>query len=132
MNPRETNILVVGGAGMLGRPVAERLRLDGFTVTVMSTRPESASKTLGRDFRVVYGDVTLPETLRAPLEGQQCVFINLNSNLDERRYLEVEVAGTANVARLARETGAQRIGMISGASSHGEEIGVIYVDAKVR
>lgn len=131
MNSSHTNMLVIGGSGMLGQPVARQLAGDGFAVTVMSTNPDRARQALGDEFRVVYGDVTLPETLRAPLEGQGCVYINLNSKLDERRYHEVEIGGTANVARIAREMGVGRIGLISSATSHGEETGIIYVDAKV-
>lgn len=132
MNSNQTNMLVIGGSGALGLPVAKQLVDDGFNVTIMSTNPERAKTVLGGKFRIVYGDVTLPETLKTPLDGQRYVYLNLNSKLDERRYHEVEIGGTANVARLAREMGVERIGLISSASSNGEEIGIIYVDAKVR
>lgn len=132
MNSDQINMLIIGGSGMLGQPVARQLARDGFSVTIMSSNPEKAKAAIGDDFRIVYGDVTLPETLKTPLDGQRYVYLNLNSNLDERRYHEVEIGGTANVARIAREVGVERIGLISSATSVGEEVGIIYVDAKVR
>ncbi len=125
-------MVVIGGSGMLGQPVASQLAQDGFAVTIMSSNPQKAKNVVGEEFRIVYGDVTLPETLKAPLDGQRYVYLNLNSNLDERRYHEVEIGGTANVARISREVGVERIGLISSATSDGEEVGIIYVDAKVR
>ena len=125
-------ILIVGGTGMLGLPVAHQLKEDGFDVTILTTNMEAARARLGDAFRLVKGDVTSVDTLRAPMEGQDFVFLNLNAKLDPELYEKIEVKGTANAARVAGEMGIKRIGLISGASSQGTETGVIYLDSKVR
>jgi uncharacterized protein YbjT (DUF2867 family) len=127
-----SKILIIGGTGMLGLPVARRLKEDGFEVTILTTNPEAARARLGSAFELVRGDVTDGESLREPMAGMDFVYLSLNSQLDKRLYEQIEIGGTANAARIAAESGVKRIGMISGASSHGKEEGVIYLDAKVK
>jgi len=126
------NILVIGGTGMLGLPVARKLFEDGFRVTIMSSNPEKARATVGADIPVVAGDVTEPSSLSEALEGQEYIYINLSAKLDPELYQTIEIEGTANIARAATEKGIEKIGMISGASSEGVEKGIIYLDAKVK
>ncbi|MFZ5981015.1 MAG: SDR family oxidoreductase [Candidatus Zixiibacteriota bacterium] len=126
------NILVIGGTGMLGLPVARKLLEDGFRVALMSSRPEQAKVKVGADFPVIPGDVTDIKSLSAAFEDQNYIYINLNGNLDPKTYEAIEIQGTANIARAAVESGIEKIGMISGASSQGVEKGIIYLDAKVR
>ncbi|MBN1213046.1 MAG: NAD(P)H-binding protein [candidate division Zixibacteria bacterium] len=125
-------ILIVGGTGMLGRPVAEKLKEDDFKVTVMSSNPVRAKELLGDKFRLVPGDVTDIQSLRRAFENQEYIFINLASGHTPEGYQKIEVEGTANAARAAKELGIKKIGMISGASSKGVEKGVPFLDAKVR
>jgi len=125
-------VLVIGGTGMLGLPVARRLKADGFDAALMTTDIGRAQASLGTEFELVYGDVTRPETLPGPIENRDIVYLSLNAGHDPRRYREIEVSGTENVARVAAEAGVRRISMISGASSEGREEGIIFLDAKVR
>lgn len=125
-------ILVIGGTGMLGRPVAEQLHNDGFNVTVMTTSIDKARTIFGDRMAVVEGDVTKIESLKRALDGQEFVYLNLNAQLDPEKYETIEIGGAANVAAVAARMGIKRIGQISGASSRGEEKGIIYLDAKVR
>lgn len=125
-------ILIIGGTGMLGRPVAEQMAADGCDITIMSSHPEQARQVLNDKFRIVPGDVTDIESLKRAIDGHEAVYINLNSKLDPELYQRIEIEGTANVARVAAELGVKRIGNISGASSRGVETGQIFRDAKVR
>lgn len=125
-------VLVVGATGMLGRPVTEQLKADGFEVTVMSSNPQRAEQIFRDKFEIVKGDVTVPESLGSPLSGQDYLYINLNSHFDPVKYQKIEIEGTANLVRAAKEMGLKRVMHISGASSRGKEIGSIYLDAKVR
>jgi len=125
-------IIVIGGTGMLGLPVARKLHEDGFDVTIMTTDPVRTRARVGQDFRLVEGDVTHIESLKPAFEDQDYIYLNLNSRLDEKLYQKIEIDGTANAAKLAAEMGVKRIGCISGASSRGEEKGIIYLDAKVK
>lgn len=125
-------ILIIGATGMLARPVTEQMMLDGFEVTVLTTDRNKAERLFSGRARIVEGDVTKPETLKAPLDGIDGVYLNLNSKLDPATYQRLEVEGTATVARCCAEAGVQRLAHISGASSRGREGGVIFLDAKVR
>jgi uncharacterized protein YbjT (DUF2867 family) len=125
-------VLVVGGTGMLGRPVAERLREDGFEVTVMTSNQKKAGQILAGQFEIVEGDVTRPATLEAPIVGKDYLYINLSAHLDPDKYQRIEIEGTANLAKVAKECGIKRIMNISSAASKGKESGVIYLDAKVK
>ncbi len=117
---------------MLGLPVSERLKRDGFDVTIMSSNADRAKEKLGDRFDVVEGDVTRVESLKAPMAGKDFVYVNLNAELDPEKYQSIEVEGTAYVAAVAFAMGIKRIVMISGASSKGEIGGVLYLDAKVK
>lgn len=129
MNPK---VLVIGGTGMLGLPVARQLKNDSFQVTILTTNIDQAQARLGDEFELVLGDVTDPESLKKPLDGQDIVYLNLNAKHEAELYQAIEIDGSANVAKAAHEAGVKRIGMISGASSNGEEEGIIFLDAKVK
>ena len=124
-------ILVVGGTGMLGKPVAEHLAANEFDVTIMSSNPDKAKEIFSGNIDVVYGDVTNIESLKKPIEGQDFIHINVSAKLNPELYETIEIGGCDKISRVAKEIGVKRIGYISGASSHGEKRGVIYLDAKV-
>lgn len=123
-------ILIIGGSGMLGKPVTTRLAHDGYDVTVMSTRPELAARALGAQVRVVAGDVHDPESLRRTIKGHDAVYINLNAEDDPRKYQEVEIEGAAHVAAVARELDVKRLMMISSASVGEDQPESAYRTAK--
>ena len=50
-------ILVVGGTGMLGKPVADRLAKDGYEVRVLTHSPEKAKIMFGSEIELAAGDV---------------------------------------------------------------------------
>ena len=127
-----SSILIIGGTGMLGRPVAEQMAADGFKVTVLTTNWDKATEMFGGRVEVVTGDITDPESLKKPIEGKDAVYLNLNSHLDPELYEKIEIGGTATVASICKELGTKRLGNISGASSHGKTRGIIYLDGKVK
>jgi len=125
-------ILVVGGTGMLGRPVVRRLVHDGYRVRLMSHSPEKARRIFGDDIEMVVGDVTAPETLAAPLEGCEAVYINLGARMDPDLFEAVEHRGTVNIVKAARERDIGRIGMISALITGGVDSPYAYEAAKAR
>ena len=124
-------ILVVGGTGMLGKPVAEKLSTSGFDVTVLTTNVDKAKENFANSINITYGDVTKPETLKEPIEGKDFVYINLNAKMTPELYETLEIGGCESIAKISKELGVKRIGYISGASSHGVKKDIIYLDAKV-
>ena len=79
-------VLVIGGTGMLGRPVVRRLKVDGFEVTVMSSHPDLAREKLGDSYTVIKGDVIDKESLKMAIDGQSMVHINLSAHLKPELY----------------------------------------------
>ena len=90
-------ILVVGGTGMLGEPVARRLRADGYQVRIFTRNVEKARAKFGAEYEVAAGDVEDQPSLLAALQGCQAVHINLDGGLDP----DLERRGAENVARAA-------------------------------
>lgn len=103
-----TRILVLGGTGLLGKPVSRALVRDGFAVRVLSRHPEEARATLGGAVEVVGGDVADKDSLARALDGCQATHISIGGKVDQ---LSAE-----NVAALAVDSGLGRIGYVSGST----------------
>lgn len=104
----EKKILVIGATGLLGQPVANRLKDNGYKVRVMARNPEKAAAQLGDDFEIVQGDIQDQKSIEQSLGGCFGVHINLSG--------ELEQAGAEIVAALAARLKLQRITYISGTS----------------
>jgi uncharacterized protein YbjT (DUF2867 family) len=101
-------ILVIGGTGRLGRPVARHLKEAGFEVRVMSRDVEKAKKLFDESFEIVQGDVTDATSLERALNGCQGVHISVMGDDD---LLCVE-----NIVALAPKLKLERITYISGST----------------
>lgn len=102
---------------MIGKPVARKLRQDGYQVRVLTRDIDKAQSVLGPDFEYVKGDVQQPETIESALENCQGVHISLKAGPTPESYDRIEHRGTETVARLAREAGVERLSFLSGAST---------------
>jgi len=102
-------ILVLGGTGMLGQPVARRLKADGYQVRVLARDVEKAKKLFDGAFEIVPGDVTDVGSLEKGLAGCSGVHISVGGAVDQ---LSAE-----NVAALAPKLELERITYISGATA---------------
>jgi uncharacterized protein YbjT (DUF2867 family) len=105
----QEKILVLGGTGMLGQPVARRLKEDGYQVRLLVRDVDKARKLFDESFETVQGDVTDPGSLERAMEGCQGVHISVGGPVDQ---LSAE-----NVAALAPKLGLERISYISGATA---------------
>lgn len=65
-------ILVTGATGTVGREVVSQLHATGAEVRAMTRDPKSAAL---HEVEVVRGDLTVPETLTACLDGVDAVFL---------------------------------------------------------
>ncbi len=120
-------ILVVGGTGLLGRPVVRRLLADGYRVRVLSRSPDRARALLGEGCEVVGGDVDDPPSLEAAVGGCAGVHVNL-PEFDP----DLESRGTANVARAAARAGVGRLTYVSGMTVAEQNAWFPMVRAKLR
>ena len=123
-----TKVLVIGGTGMLGAPVARRLRADGYQVRIFTRNLDKARAKFGAEYEVVAGDVEDQPSLLAALQGCQAVHVNLDGGLDP----DLERRGAENVARAAARTGVQRITLLSGTSVKAGELLVRRDQGQVR
>ncbi|MEA2684327.1 MAG: hypothetical protein QOK05_2655 [Chloroflexota bacterium] len=110
-------ILVTGANGYVGRHVVARLASGGRQVRAMVREPGSYTPPAGVE--VVQADVTLADTLSAAVAGIEAIVhaAAITANLKEPykgAYLQINQAGTANLATAAAAAGVGRIVLVSG------------------
>jgi nucleoside-diphosphate-sugar epimerase len=119
-------ILITGGNGLLGRHLIPVLQERGDTVRVFTLPGEDTSWLEERGVAVFRGDVRIPGTLTAPMNGPEGV-LNLAGMmglwLPMKDYRDVNVTGTENVCRAALAAGVRRIVHISSWTVYGMNLG---------
>jgi len=123
-------ILVIGGTGMLGFPVAKQLKLDGYSVDILTTNPENAKKKCGNGYEFVRGDVKNNNALKEILKNYDGLHINLNSNSYKDLH-ETEVAGCHNIINALSGSNIKKITLISGLGVSMENTHVPFIKAKL-
>jgi uncharacterized protein YbjT (DUF2867 family) len=115
MNMENTNktILVIGGTGMLGKPVAQQLKADGFNVRLLARNPEKAKKLLGEGYEFMQGDVDNEASLRAALTGVDGVHISLKGGPTEADFERMDHFAVRDIAQIAKEKNVGRVTLIS-------------------
>ncbi|MFD1142861.1 SDR family oxidoreductase [Larkinella insperata] len=107
------NIAVLGATGLIGKPVTEQLIAAGYTVTILARNPDKA-KALFPKARIVRADLRNPESLRAGLQNQQAVYLNLSVRQAEKPGdFHTETDGMKILLDEARRAGVRRIGYMS-------------------
>lgn len=95
-----SRILVIGATGRVGREVVSELLAAGQPVRALTRRPEAAG--LPVDVEIVAGDLTMPESLDAGLQGVSAVFL---------LWTAPPASAPAVMARLAEQ--ARRVVLLS-------------------
>jgi uncharacterized protein YbjT (DUF2867 family) len=113
MNVDAQRILVIGGTGMLGRPVARRLKADGYNVRLLARSAEKARALLGEGYEVLQGDVEDSASLRRALAGVDGVHISLKGGPRPADYERMDHMATHNIAAAAKEAGIGRVTLLS-------------------
>ncbi len=106
-------ILVIGGTGMLGKPVAQQLKADGFNIRLLVRNPEKAKKLLGEGYELIQGDVDNEASLRAALTGVDGVHISLKGGPTEADFERMDHFAVRDIARIAKEKNVARVTLIS-------------------
>lgn len=101
-------ILILGGTGALGAPVAHSLRDSGFGVRIMTRDLQKARQMFDDTFDLFAGDPADPDCLEEALHGCYGIHISMPP--------EVEQQVAERVAKLAARHGVERISYISGAT----------------
>ena len=108
---REKNILVIGGHGMLGRPVVRRLRQEGFRVRLAARRPADASRHFSGAIDIVAADLADAASLDAALQGCQFVYLSVDTRHPDG--FRPETAGLKNLVTAARNHNTPRLLLLS-------------------
>ncbi|HEY3530990.1 MAG TPA: NAD-dependent epimerase/dehydratase family protein [Nocardioides sp.] len=111
------NILITGGAGFIGRHLADHLASrDDTAVTVIDNESLGDRRHLDLEkVRFIHGDLASRDDLEAALEGQDAV-VHLAADTrvmdsieNPQRNFDNNVIGTFNLLELSRELGVRRI-----------------------
>ena len=105
-------VLVIGGTGQLGAPVARQLRSDGYRVRLLARKPPAARH---RDPGLEYvpGNLDDTDSLRGALAGCAAVHVSVRGGPSADQYDRVEHQGPARVAELAALAGVGRLTYVS-------------------
>ena len=115
--------LVLGGTGMLGRPVVHCLTDSGHTVRILTRSTDKAYELFGDSVEIVEGSATNRDDLRAAMAGSHAVHINLTP--------ATEFAATQLVVELAQDQ-LERISYVSATTLSEENRWFPRVDEKLR
>jgi uncharacterized protein YbjT (DUF2867 family) len=100
-------ILVIGGTGVVGRPVVRTLIARGHAVRVMARDVRRAGAAVPESVTVVPGDLRDVGSIRRALAGCRAVFTAVSNPLRrERPDFDPDREGTENLIRAARSLGS--------------------------
>lgn len=126
-------VFVTGATGFIGHALVRVLRARGWDVTALVRRPDSAEAraiaALGAT--LARGDVTDPDSMRAPMSGADAVIHNAGMyemGLDaaaRARMTAINVDGTRHTLGLAQALAIPRVVYVSTAFYYGETGGQI-------
>jgi uncharacterized protein YbjT (DUF2867 family) len=108
------NITVIGGTGMIGRPVVQALHDAGFEVTAFVRDEAKARKLLPAGIHYAVGDLRNVHDVDRALKGQEGIYLNLNLNLPDGKHAwHAEREGIDNIVAAAQKNNIKRIAIIS-------------------
>jgi len=112
-------VTVFGGTGFLGRRIVRHLYDAGFAVRMASRHPDRAVMSFpdaGPQFQSVHGDINEDKSVTAAIEGAFAVVNAVSLYVERGRdtFQSVHVNAAERVARVARETGVEKLLHISG------------------
>jgi dihydroflavonol-4-reductase len=128
-------VLVTGAAGHLGAALVRELVEGGEKVRVFVLPEEDISSLNGLPLVVARGDVLDRESVKQAMEGVDTVYhlagiISIMPGRNEKMR-QVNVVGTSNVARLARELGVRRMVYVSSIHALGRPARGTPIDERV-
>src|SRR5258708_18897921 len=123
----QQTILVIGATGIVGAPVAQQLREDGYHVRLLVRDSKRAAAQLGSSFEYIQGSVEDRETVKQALSGCTGVHISLQAGSNPADIERVEHLGTLRVIELAAHQPLAHLTYVSGMFV-GAEVGAAVLD----
>jgi dihydroflavonol-4-reductase len=120
-------VLVTGATGFIGSEVTRQLASAGLRPRVLVRRPTRSAVLDGLDVEAVFGDLTIPDTLPAAVEGCDAV-IHLGGRAvfePAKRLEPTFVTGTRALADAAEAAGARRFVFGSSLLVHGPSLDAV-------
>ncbi len=103
-------VLVIGGTGMLGKPVLAALAKGDFEVSALVRKPDAK---LPAGVKACVGDVFDAPSLEAAMAGKDVVYLNLALQPEQRESDRLaEREGLATIIAAAKKTGVKRLASI--------------------
>lgn len=116
-------ILVTGATGYIGGRLVPLLQEAGHSVRVLVREPRKLARRHWAGVEVVKGDVLEPETIKAALSGIDVAYYLIHSlttpGLD---FSTLDNIAATNFARIARESGIERIIYLGGLGVTGSDL----------
>ncbi len=96
-----TKVLVTGASGFIGTHLVAALTNRGDEITCLVRKTSKIDRLQALGVRLIYGDVTDPDSLPAAVTGQRVVYhlAGRTEALSGRQFFEVNCRGVAHVAR---------------------------------
>lgn len=113
-------VLITGGAGFIGSHLADHLRDNKYHITILDNLSPKVHfgvwpKYLDANYKLIYGDVTNREDLKAALKGIDVVFhlaAEMDLNPDYYRFINNNVGSTALLYEVIQELNYRNIEII--------------------
>ncbi len=106
-------VLVTGSTGFVGSRLCRELLEHGYTVNALHRKTSDLSSLTGLDVRLVEGDINDLESLRRAMTDVTFVFhiaaLFRQAKFPDEVYRRVNIEGTENVLRIARDKGVNRV-----------------------
>lgn len=120
-NPGKINILVTGGAGLVGKELIKQLLSSGENITALSHR--AAISLSHPNLNIVSGSILDISALEEIMEGithvYHCAGMVSFEPKDKRSLLKINVEGTANIVNACISTGVKKIIHVSSVAALG-------------
>lgn len=101
-------ILVIGASGFVGRPVAQALLADGYTVRCLARNPAKVQDLASIGCESVQGDISDLASMQLALESVNAVYISIHTlspqhaNTVAQGFMDVEMNGLKNIVMACR------------------------------
>lgn len=103
-------ILVIGGTGMVGRPVVRRMIEEGLPVRLLARTPAKAEARFGDRCEIREGDLRDRASLEAAMDGVGAIYVSLNNVMAAQRPAwDPDTDGTRLIVETALATGVKRV-----------------------